>query len=125
MKTPPEIIKLLNDQTLLKKKQVFMQSNRDKVIESAVYHFDTCLKRVGCDRNHYHKQSIDGNKGRILIERREEFGAILFDDMKECLKISKENRNKMLEGRVDTVGLATDDEIKKRNRISSQDTTLT
>lgn len=40
---------------------------------------------MGCDRNAYHKQSIDGSKGRLLMERREKFGKILLKKMTATL----------------------------------------
>lgn len=103
---------LLAEKSKLTKELAYFSANRDKVTSSAVYRFDTCLKKVGCDRNAYHKQSIDGNKGRILMERRKEFGSILFDEMKLCLRETKLNRENMLEGKEDILGLATENELK-------------
>ena len=84
---------------ILKAQKVVFQSkitslllNRDKLKSSAVYRFDTCLKKVGCDRNAFHKSNIDGNKGRQLMQRREEFGILLFEEMKLCLEEARESR---------------------------------
>ena len=46
------------------------------------------------------------------MERREEFGTILFDEMKKCLQETKQLREGMLEGKADELGLADEDELK-------------
>ena len=46
---------LLAEKSKLTKELAYFSANRDKVTSSAVYRFDTCLKKVGCDRNAYHK----------------------------------------------------------------------
>ena len=91
-----------------------MEKNRNKLVTSAVYIFDSALKEVGCDRNAYHKQSIDGNKGRNLMERREKFGRILVEKMSHCLQKSIDDRKELLKTDPNLVQrqLATQEELK-------------
>ena len=93
-----------------------MEKNRDKLLSSAVYIYDSTLKAVGCDRNAYHKQSIDGNKGRKLMEKREEFGFLLWDSMKEALANSKLEREEILKKHPGSVNLklATEEELQEK-----------
>ena len=101
--------KLKKLQHTLKKKE----KNRNQLFTSAVYIFDTALKEVGCDRNAYHKQSIDGNKGSKLMENREKFGTILLEKMKVALDYSYKNREKHLENpKLVKIQLATHKELE-------------
>jgi len=66
MKDPQEC----NTTKLLKKQRDLLnatthqyEANRDRLKSSAVYSFNTCFKQIGCNRNAFHKSSIDGNKG--------------------------------------------------------------
>jgi len=47
------------------------------------------------------------------MERRQEFGEILYAEMLECLKEKKETRVIILEGSHDELGLATENELKE------------
>mmetsp|Transcript_50834 Transcript_50834/g.99414 ORF Transcript_50834/g.99414 Transcript_50834/m.99414 type:complete len:113 (-) Transcript_50834:1120-1458(-) len=50
--------------------------------------------------------------GRILMERREKFCSILFNEIQLCLKETELNRENMLEGKEDTLGLAIENDLK-------------
>ena len=90
-----------------------MQSNRPSEQSSAMFIFNNCIKSIGCDRNVYHKNPVDGNHARKLVERRHEFGKDLFPAIKACIKISIEERQKILEkDEINMLALGKDDEVK-------------
>ena len=46
------------------------------------------------------------------MERREEFGKLLYAEMKKCIATTKEDRRNILDGEADTLGLASEEELK-------------
>ena len=104
---------------LLNKTLALQANTRNKLSTNAIYKFNSALKSVGCDRNAYHKNSIDGNKGRKLMEKHEDVGMLLFESLTESLSTSKQDRKDILEknniAAVD-LELATQDELE--NEIS-------
>ena len=79
-----------------------------------MYQFDTCLKNVGYNQNAFHKSSLDRNKGRTLMQRCKEFGTILFQEMKLCFEEARESQKSWLGNKPDTLGLATEKELKDK-----------